>query len=67
MKTYIITETCRYQIEAESAEAAKARWLHDLRILSDDTQPLFVDVTERSIECITEDENGELDGDVEDF
>ena len=66
-KAYIVQETCRYRIEAESMEEAQRIWLEDLTILSDDTQPLFVDVTDRSIECITPDENGELSGDVEEF
>ena len=66
-KTYIVQETCRYRIEAESMQEAQRIWLEDLTILSDDTQPLFVDVTDRSIECVTPDENGELSGDVEEF
>lgn len=64
---YIIQETCRYMIEAASSEEAQRIWLNDLKILSDDTQPLFIDVTERSIECVTPDKNGALDGEVEEF
>ena len=63
MKKYVIQEACRYEIEAESMEAAQHRWLNDLTILSDDTQPLFIDVTDRSIECITPNEKGELEAD----
>ena len=62
-KKFVITETCRYEIEAESIEEAKRIWLNDLCILSDDTQPLFIDVTDRTIECITPNERGEMDAD----
>jgi len=48
-------------------QEAQRIWLEDLTILSDDTQPLFVDVTDRSIECVTPDENGELSNDMEEF
>lgn len=67
MPKFMIQETSRYEIEAPTMEEAQRIWLNDLKILSDDTQPLFVDVTERSIECLDPDENGELDGEVAEF
>lgn len=60
-KKFIITETSRYEIEAESMEEAQRIWLNDLTLLADDTQSLFIDVTERWIECITPDAEGYLD------
>lgn len=62
-KKYVIQETCRYEIEAESMEQAQHIWLNDLQILSDDTQPLFIDVVDRSIECITPNAQGEMEAD----
>lgn len=63
LKKYVITETCRYEIDAPTMEEAQRIWLNDLKILSDDTQPLFIDVTDRTIECITPNEAGEMEAD----
>ena len=60
-KKFVITETSRYEIEAESMEEAQRIWLNDLTLLADDTQSLFIDVTERHIECITPNADGYLD------
>ena len=60
-KKFVITETSRYEIEAESMEEAQRIWLNDLKLLADDTQELFIDVTERWIECITPDAEGYLE------
>lgn len=43
MKTYTITETCRYVVAAESADEARARFL-------DDPRPYLSEVTERDME-----------------
>lgn len=61
LKKFVITETSRYEIEAESMEEAQRIWLNDLKLLADDTQELFIDVTERWIECITPDAEGYLE------
>ena len=48
-KKFVITETSRYEIEAESMEEAQRIWLNDLKLLADDTQELFIDVTDTRI------------------
>ena len=62
-KKYVIQETCLYELEAESMEEAQRIWLNDLKLLSEDTQPLFIDVTDRTIECITPNAQGEMETD----
>lgn len=73
-KKYTIQETCTYEIEAESMEAAQEYWLTgglpndtDAGDVWEVMKKSFCEVTERSIECTTPDENGVLDGEVEEF
>lgn len=57
---FIIEETSRFEIEAPTMEAAKAKWL-DSPELWEIMKQSFVDVTERHIESLTPGADGKLE------